>query len=636
MSFSFFSRGKYSATPPTLTDQQAAPMALDVNANVQTNVVKSVLPTGAAQDGTDATGVVAPTGAVGIRGWLSGIYAALKGSIAVTGTFWQAIQPVSGTFWQTTQPVSIASMPTTPVTGTVTANAGTNLNTSALAVESGGNLAAAKTDLDTIAAAQGTGATGVAQPTGGTGLLGWLSGIYNVVANLTQRIVGAAAAGTAALGNPVLTGHQDVTTGLVRNSLCDAYGNAEVVIGGSQVDAFGRARSAQPETLYSASFKYDLQPLLMEVVNTGGGTTVKTTNVSSATLSTGSGTSGDGTKFISHGYWRYEPGKSQAISMSGVIGAYKQNVRKIVGYYDTNDGLFFDMNGNQGASGVIGCTLRSSTSGSPVDTTVLQSSWNIDKMDGTGVSGITLDFTKTQILFIDLQWLGSGRVRFGFVVNGLAYHCHQFVYANVVASTFPYMNTGSLPIAWQILNTAAATGATTMTAICASVVSEGGSQSPQTLQFSAGNGVTSKNASNSILTPLVSIQVATTFQGSANRSIYKLIKGFIFDSGAASVYWQLVYNPTLTGASFAAFDATHSGMNVDVAATASSGGIVVASGYCQNGNTFFITPELLEGLEIPFTINAGASVGDIFTLQARSVGANSQACYAELSWSEDR
>jgi hypothetical protein len=56
-------------------------------------------------------------------------------------------QPVSGTFWQATQPVS----------GAVTSNAGTNLNTSLLAVESGGHLAtidtstaASKTDLDII------------------------------------------------------------------------------------------------------------------------------------------------------------------------------------------------------------------------------------------------------------------------------------------------------------------------------------------------------------------------------------------------------------------------------------------------------------------------------------------------------
>ncbi len=40
----------------------------------------------------------------------------VTGSVAVTGTFWQATQPVSGTFWQATQPVSLAS---TTITGTV-------------------------------------------------------------------------------------------------------------------------------------------------------------------------------------------------------------------------------------------------------------------------------------------------------------------------------------------------------------------------------------------------------------------------------------------------------------------------------------------------------------------------------------
>ena len=94
------------------------------------------LPTGAAQDGTDATGVVAPTGAVGIRGWLSAIYNVLKnGSLAVTGTFYQTTQPVSGTFWQATQPVSAATLP---------------LPTGA-AQETGGNLATIASNTTTIA-----------------------------------------------------------------------------------------------------------------------------------------------------------------------------------------------------------------------------------------------------------------------------------------------------------------------------------------------------------------------------------------------------------------------------------------------------------------------------------------------------
>jgi len=124
------------------------------------------LPTGAAADGNDGSGIAPPTGGSGIRGWLSGIYSKLSNPLSVNGTFWQAIQPVSvasmpalpsgtnsigavtnsafgisgtlpafaapptmnigtapslavtGTFFQGTQPVSIAAMPTTAVTGT--------------------------------------------------------------------------------------------------------------------------------------------------------------------------------------------------------------------------------------------------------------------------------------------------------------------------------------------------------------------------------------------------------------------------------------------------------------------------------------------------------------------------------------
>lgn len=62
---------------------------------------------------------------------LTSIDGKLTSGVAVTGTFWQATQPVSGTFWQATQPVSgpltdtqLRATPV-PISGTVTANAGT-------------------------------------------------------------------------------------------------------------------------------------------------------------------------------------------------------------------------------------------------------------------------------------------------------------------------------------------------------------------------------------------------------------------------------------------------------------------------------------------------------------------------------
>jgi hypothetical protein len=85
------------------------------------------LPTGAATEASLGTDGATPPSipGTGIRGWLRSIYDTLKATLTVSGT--------------------------------VTANAGTNLNTSALALETGGNLAAAKADLDTIAAATSAG-----------------------------------------------------------------------------------------------------------------------------------------------------------------------------------------------------------------------------------------------------------------------------------------------------------------------------------------------------------------------------------------------------------------------------------------------------------------------------------------------
>jgi hypothetical protein len=75
------------------------------------SVASVPLPTGAAQDGADMTTPVPamPAGGVGIRGWLSAIWTKLNATLAVTGVFWQA-----------TQPVSLASVPSHAVT-----NAGT-------------------------------------------------------------------------------------------------------------------------------------------------------------------------------------------------------------------------------------------------------------------------------------------------------------------------------------------------------------------------------------------------------------------------------------------------------------------------------------------------------------------------------
>jgi len=114
------------------------------------------LPTNAAQDGVDGTGITAPTGGSGIRGWLSGIYNKLSNSLTVTASNLDValstrLKPADTLTGVTAVGSITNALPAgTNSIGQVTANAGTNLNTSSLALESGGNLATIATNTGKI------------------------------------------------------------------------------------------------------------------------------------------------------------------------------------------------------------------------------------------------------------------------------------------------------------------------------------------------------------------------------------------------------------------------------------------------------------------------------------------------------
>lgn len=86
-----------------------------------------------------------------------------------------------------------------------------------------------------------------------------------------------------------------------------------------------------------------------------------------------------------------------------------------------------------------------------VDTRTPQSEWNLDKGDGTGPSGFTLDTTKMQMAYIDYSWYGAGKVRFGFkALNGEVLYFHEYVHNNQF--TEAYMRSGNLPARYEVLN----------------------------------------------------------------------------------------------------------------------------------------------------------------------------------------
>lgn len=247
--------------------------------------------------------------------------------------------------------------------------------------------------------------------------------------------------------------------------LADQYGNR---VGpsnptGMAVDAFGRSRISQPVTLFDSTNRFQLSPAFSNAL-TGTGAVTHDANASTALLNVTA--SGDKVVRESNRVFAYQPGKSLQILTTFVMNAAATGLRQRVGYFNDQNGIFLEQTGT-----TIRFVLRSYVNGSVSETYATKGSWSLDNLDGNGPSHLTLDLTKAQIFFTDIEWLGVGSVRVGFVINGQLIHCHTFHHANVLPST--YMTTACLPLRAEIENVTNNTAAT-LKQICTTVVSEGG------------------------------------------------------------------------------------------------------------------------------------------------------------------
>jgi hypothetical protein len=210
----------------------------------------------------------------------------------------------------------------------------------------------------------------------------------------------------------------------------------------SNADAFGRLRVSNPTTLIEINHLMGVNNTQETQLLAGGG--ASSLNANSPHVELDVTTSGDGCTRQSRMRGIYQPGKSQYILMTGVLNDNNNatGVVSRIGYFDDDDGMFFEHTGD-GGSGDVYVVMRTSTSGTPTDTRIPQSEWNMDTMDGKGESGLTLDVSNTQIHFFDMEWLGVGRVRCGFIVRGEIHVVHEFYHANIL--TVPYIAMPSLP-----------------------------------------------------------------------------------------------------------------------------------------------------------------------------------------------
>lgn len=399
--------------------------------------------------------------------------------------------------------------------------------------------------------------------------------------------------------------------------------DASVVIsgfGGATSDAFGRLRVSEPYTLFDTNSRYYDHGQFSNV-NVGTANVVYVANQSSFQLNVGTA-NGDSIIRESKKVFPYQPGKSQLTMNTFCFATPKTNLRQRVGLFGANDGVFFE---NDGTYNYM--VIRSGSTG--VEERVRQDAWNGDRLTGTGgatnPSGITLHPDRTQIFYSDVEWLGVGSVRVGFIINGAYILCHTFNHANQPGNTKVYMTTATLPIRYEITNTGVTANASMATQICSTVISEGGYNSFGTTQ-SAGTGTTQKRLSNAnTYYPIVSIRLNSSRLDSIvfPRQIDVL-------SPSVNYYrWVLLQNPTLTGATFATTSPTGT-IDIDKAATAISGGIEIQSGYASSRELTQLSAVDYFQFQLGRTL---AGVSDIVTL-AIAATANNADVLAELGWQE--
>lgn len=370
------------------------------------------------------------------------------------------------------------------------------------------------------------------------------------------------------------------------NNYSDANINTPlpVIFPSASGDAFGRFRVAPPKTLFNSKQIFDNQPQHWDEAYVSGSAGMATNHTTARASTIITYTTGSVSHYARQTFQRfnYESGKSQHIIMSGILTASGggTHIKTAIGYFDDADGVYI-----QDDEGVLTVACRSSVSGSPVNVEVTQPNWNIDKLDGTGASGITLDKSKANAFVFDLEWLAVGVVRYGILQpSGSILYFHRIENANVHAAV--YMSTPNLPCRYEIesLNTAGATS--TIEAICTTVISEGGTGGLGVPHYESTTiaGHVDCDVDNTLYAVL-GIKLKAAYIGTDIQTIGV----HLIDIQANNEFeWLLIHNPTVAS-TFTYANITNSALQSAKGALANtvtigSGAVVLAGGFGVSAN----------------------------------------------------
>jgi hypothetical protein len=407
---------------------------------------------------------------------------------------------------------------------------------------------------------------------------------------------------------------------------------------GMAVDAFGRARVSTPLTLFDSYNRYTESDRFNTANSATGSSHTFTAN--SAVVALNVTTSNNSyvhreTKRV----FAYQPGKSLQILTTFVMNSAKTGLRQRVGYFSTENGIYLEQDGTD-----VYFVKRDNSTGTPSETRIAQTNWNIDKLDGSNTgslpdgtpilngnpSGLTLDLSKAQIMFIDIEWLGLGTVRCGFVIDGKLIHCHSFHHANITDG--PYMTTACLPVRAEITNTANTASNSTFKAICSTVISEGG----YTLTGRPRGVGQGPNAAYTLTTAGVKYPVAAIRLKSERADGIVIPTNFnlmpIGGNGTVQK-WELISGATVSGGTWV--DAgSDSSVQYNITGTSLSGGTTLKTGYVYQAQQGASPATLGDGeFKLQLERNSFTGTNTTFVL-AVSGKSDNDTCVGAIDWEE--
>lgn len=379
-------------------------------------------------------------------------------------------------------------------------------------------------------------------------------------------------------------------------------------IDSGEVDAFARKRVSEPYTLFDSTLRYDKRADTWNETLSGSASSTHNINQSSVYM-TVTTASGDSVQRRTRRRFPYQPGKSLLAIQSFGGAPLQDGLIQEVGLFDDDNGIILRASGT-----TLQFVVRGKHSGVVTENVVNQDEWNIDPAEW-------LDFSKANIFVADLEWLGAGRVRCGFMIDGEYYYCHEFLHANNIEQV--YMTSAVLPLSYRIANATAVASGATMKHICSTVASEGGYE-PYGEVYTISPSISSiPNTSGERV--VAGIRMAS---GRTDNVVIP-VKVDLITEDSTTIKWRLRRNPTTSGVTWAASDNGRGNVEVTSSGSIVSGGTTVNAGLYFSAGSVAINVQ--DGLSLSLGVKEDGTSDELFLTVASSGNAKATGM---LGWIE--